>query len=288
MDFGFDDGKVVKVQGLDRFKINTSGQSVRISIIAFRKYHDVILANKRKEGEELTDSDKAELITNIDAKLAERLGKSIDDLTEVDRLDIKAPRFSMSHVHYKDGIGTIRCLSKYQGGQLQEAEVCCKDIGDAEQLVATICLAYPCDKDGNPDMELIKLRKMVSINTLRLSAKKFKKVESVYGNARANDLPVIDLSCQLDGDPKYQKWAITNGLTAIWARDDADPEFRNWVLEEGIRNYKHVKNELGFEMKKDQLIAKLRGGPEGANYSGSNHSAAAPQIASTDYKGLLD
>lgn len=287
-EFGFEDSKQIKTRGMDRFKLNRSGEVGRISIIAFKKFSDVIISHKTKEkGAPLSDDEKAELIAKIDGKLKQQLGK--EELTDVDRLDVKHARFAYAFTHYKDGLGSIRCLSKYSGSELMKPELCCKEIGDAEQQIATICMVYPTEEDGSIDMDLLKMKKRIFFNVLRMSAKKFKRIESTYNDARNAETPMhtIDLKLTLDGDPKYQKFAIENGMTAAWLRQDADPELRQWVLEQGLRSWKYVKDELGFEMTRDRLVEKLRGGSGSSSDSGPSQAEAPnPQIQGS-YDDLL-
>jgi hypothetical protein len=289
IEFGFEESKVVKPQGIDSFKLSRSGEVARISIIIFKLYHEVIWAQKAKEaGRALTEEEKQMYLTKVNSKLAEKLGKKPEELTEFDRLDINSPKFGTAFTHYRDGIGSIRCLSKYEGGNLVKPEICCNDIGEAEQQVATLVLKYPVEKDGKIDLDLLKQRKYTEIMTWRMSAKRFKKIESTYTDARNNKMPVIDLKLTLDGDPKYKKLVPENGYTAAWAREDADPELRRWVLESGLRNVKYLKSELGFEMSKEKLTERLRGASESAAaLSGGEASAASPQIT-TSYDALLE
>ena len=288
MEFGFDDAKVIKNQGVDQFKQTRPGEVSRISVVSFKKFHDVVLASKaREKGSALTDAEKTELITKIDSKLAEQLKKEVSQLTEVDRLDIKHPRFSFAYTHYKDGVGTIRCLSKFENGVCVKPEVCCDKIGDADQTVATVVMTYPMDRDEQVDEDLLKQKKYTGIYVYKMSSKKFKKLESAYLDARNDKRLVVDLKVTLDGDPKYQKQNIAAGPNAIWARDGMDPALRSWVLDQGLRAWKHVQNSLGFEMQKDKLIERLgqAGGSAGALNAGAA-SAEAPKLQSS-YDELL-
>jgi len=256
VDFGFEESKVIKPSGIERFKLGRSGEIARVSIVSFKKYSDTKIAQKtREKGAPLTDDEKTEIIAKIDAKLREQLGK--EELTEADRTDIQAPRFSFSFTHYDDRVGGLRCLSTYQGQNVVKPELCCKEFGDAEQTIATIIMLYPTNRDGSIDLDYLKAKKNIDFQVLRMTSKKFKKIEGVYNDARANEMGVIDLKLTLDGEPKFQKFLIESGQTAAWARKDADPELRNWVIEQGIRCHKYVKNELGFEMTKDKLVEKL-------------------------------
>lgn len=290
VDFGFDDSKIIRTQGMESFKQN-KGERHRISVIAFKRYHDVVLANKIREAERpLTDAEKADLITRIDNKLAESLGKSVGDLTEADRLDIKQPRFSMAYTHFDDRVGTIRCLSKYEGGELVKPDLCCAEFSDASQSVATIILIYPVDEHLQADMDLLQKRKYTYVRVYRMSAKKFKALESTYVGARNEGNEVIDLKITLEGDPKYQNQKIESGGTAAWAREGVDPEIRQWVLDQGLRSYKHVANNLGFELSREKLVERLAGnsGVSGSagQLGGSEASAATPKLG-TSYDDLL-
>lgn len=286
VDFGFDDAKVIKPQGIERFKQDRSGHTDRISLICFKTFAESVIAAKtREKGSPLTDDEKGDLIKKIDAKLADNLKKKVEELTEVDRLDIKNPRFSFAYTHYQDGVGSIRCLGKWQGSTLVTPGLCCRKMGDAGQQVATILLRYPVTSEGQVDPDLLKKRQYTNVEVWRMSAKKFKQVEGVYIDARANNIPVIDMKVTLDGDPKFQKQRIENGLTAFWAREDCDPEIRSWVLDQGLRAYKHVSKELGFAMSAEKLAEKL-GGASGALASG-DAGASTPKLQPS-YNDLLD
>jgi hypothetical protein len=296
MEFGFDDAKVIKNQGVEQFKQGKKGEKTRVSIISFKKFHDVVLASKQREkvGPDgkmipLTDAEKSEYIQKIDAKLAQQLGKSVDQLTDVDRLDIKQPRFKFGFTHFGEGVGTIRCLGKYEGSQLVKPEICCDKFGDAEQTVGAVIMTYPVDDDLNVDDDLLKAKKYTNFYIWKMGSKKFKKLETAYAGARSDGRFVLDLSVQLDGDPKYQGQVITAHATAFWAREGADPAVRAWVLDQGLRAWKHVDGNLGFEMAKDKLLEKLGVGSGSSTHGaiGSGNSSDQPKLIS-DYGTLLD
>jgi hypothetical protein len=287
-EFGFEDSKLIKSQGIEQFKMNRPGEIARVSLVAFKKFTDVICANKaREKGGALTDEEKAAIITKVDAKLAEKAGREI---TEIDRLDIMSARLAFAFTHFDQRVGTVRCLSKYEGPNVIKPEVCCNEFGDADQTIATIVMVYPTLKDGTIDLEDFARRKRVEFQLLRMSQKKFARINSVYNDARAAKMPIIDLKLTLDdGDIKFQKYIIENGLTAVWAREETDPELRNWVLEQGMKSWKYVETSLGFKMTKDKMMEKLRGGASGGSseLSSGEASAEKPQLAA-NYSSLLD
>jgi hypothetical protein len=286
-DFGFDEAKVIKNVGCELFKQGKAGEKSRITVISFRRLHDnVLLIKTREKGSALTDPEKAEYITKIDTKIAERLGKKVSDLTEVDRLDLKQPKFSFAYTHFKDGIGTIRCKGKYenipgQGPTLVKPAICDEHMGDAEQTVGCVILQYPIDSEGQVDLELFKVKKYTHIFIWKMGSKKFKKLESVYVDARKDRRETIDLRIELDGDPKFQKQNINYASDATFALDIIDPALRQWVLEQGLRNYKYVEGHLGYAMPMDKLLEKLGKTPA------SGDTDARPQLQA-GYRALID
>jgi len=290
IEFGFDDAKVIKNQSIEQFKQSKNGERTRVSIVSFKKYHDVVLAAKSRgpEGQVIviSDAEKAEFITKIDSKIAQQLNKPVDQLTDADRLDIKQPRFKYGFTHYGEGVGTIRCLSKYEGTQLTKPEICCEKFGDADQTVATVIMTYPVDDKLVVDGDLLKARKYTNFYIYKMGSKKFKKLESAYADARQDKRFVIDLSVSLEGDPKYQSQVIAAMSSAFWARDDGDQAVRQWILDQGLRAWKHVDNSLGFEMSKAKLLEKLGQGSSQSSI-GSGDSGSDPKMIS-DYSSLLD
>lgn len=291
MDFSFDDGKVVQSQGMEKFKQEKPGQISRVSVIAFKTHVETIYSVKAKEkGSPLTDEEKAEYNQKVDIKLAENLKKSVEELTEVDRLNLRSPRFSLAWTHYGEGIGTIRCLSERdRKGDIVKPALCCKVKGrlqEAEQKIATLVLVYPMN-DGSVDIDLFKQKKYTRHEVWKLNPKKFTAIQSAYKDAQEKQIEIPDLKVTLStsGDPKYQNQTITDGPGAVWARDDIDPELRFWALSKGIKGYKFVQGELGFKMSLEKLTEKLNGSSGALNEGAA--SASNPQLQ-TSYNNLID
>lgn len=282
MEFGLDEAKVIKNNAIDFFKQAKSGEKTRVSIVSFKKFSDVVFAAKAKEKDApLTDQEKAELLVKIDTNLAGQLGKKVEELTEVDRLDIKQPRFAFKYTHYRDGIGGICCHSEYQGGNVVKPELCCRKLGDAEQTVGCIIMTYPVGEGMQVDEDLLAQKKYVNFYMWRMSAKKFKRITDAYAEARGEDKFTPDFIVTLDGDPKYQKQNINAGSSAVWARGAINSPTRLWVLDQGLRLWKHVPNGLGFDMKMDKLAEKL-----GQPAIGGGDTSESPRLVS-GYDNLI-
>lgn len=298
IEFGFDDGKVIKASGVEEFKLARAGEKARITLIAFKKYSDGIIAKKAKErwenmsdGEKegkslslslLTDQEKLDLVTQIDKKLAERLGKPVEKLFETDRLDITKPKFWMGFTHYKDGVGTIRCLGKYVGSTLEKPGKCCDKFGEAEQHAVTPILQYPVGEHLQPVIQMMKDKVYTYIWLYKMSSKQYKRLESTFVEAAADGKPTMDLKVTLDGEPKYKKHLYESAV-CTWAKEDFDAELRNWILDQGLRAAKHCPNRLGMEITEQKLLEKLGESPAAL---ASGAAEAAPKVQSS-YAGLL-
>ena len=289
IDFGLDDAKIVKASGAELFKQSKSGEKHRVSVISFKRYHDGILAKKAAEKKApLTDQEKADLTAKIDENLAKQLQKDANSLTEVDRLDWKAPRFSVGFTHYNADVGIIRCLSKYEGSVVTHKELCCDRFNEADQTVACVVMTYPCDENLQVEADILKARKMTNFYIWRMGSKKFKKLEATYIDAKNSKIDIIDLKVTLDGDAKFQKQQIESCQgAAFWAREDTSPEVRNWILDQGLRIYRHVSSNIGFEITKDKLIEKLGAASQSNAALSSGESAAATPKAVPSYEDLL-
>jgi hypothetical protein len=286
MEFGFDEAKVIQTSSIEKFKQDRTGKVDKVSIIAFRKFSDQVLRKKTIEkNSPLTDEEKADVLRKVDAKLSERLKKDVSELTEIDRLDLSLPRFAMARTHYGDDVGTIRCLSTWDGNTITRRALCCDRLDEADQTVGTIVVRYPIDKEGTVDIDLLKQRKYTAIEIWKMGAKKFKRVESVYNEARANQMNIIDLRVELDGEQKYQKQIISTSMHATWARQDIPEEIRQWLLNEGLKAFKHIEKELGFQMKPETLSQKLLGSSSSSGSSAANAPAPALQAS---YNSFLE
>lgn len=285
IEFGFDDGGVVRSNSIDFFKQTRNKEESRVSIISFSKQSESFFKRKAREGVAYTDQEKLEVITKMDERIAEHLKKDVKDVTEVDRLDLNNPKFWSSNVHFKEGLGTFRCLSDYHDGKVTRADICCKNVNDPTQTIMVAVLVYPVDrKNGGIDLDLLRERKCTEVQFWKLSAIKYGHIKSLYNDAQADNRMTIDLKVVMDGDPKYQKQVITTGQNAVWARPDMGPDLKEWVLDQGLRSAKHIERSLGRKLKKEELAEKLglsNGSPALAA------SADAPVLNAKQYDDLL-
>jgi hypothetical protein len=289
IDFGFDDANIIKISNADVFKQSKNGEIARVSLIWFKTHHESYLKKETiKKGGPLTNEETAALFEKIDKKLAEKLNKSIEQLTEVDRLNIGEPKFKMNRVHYKEGLGTIKCLSRYEGSTIVKAEECCNRLGDADQRIGTVIMTYPIGDEEQIDFDLLNAKKYTKFWIYVLAPKKAMTIKSCYDEAKREGGDVIDLKVKLDGDPKFQKQIITGTRSAGWAKDTTNPEIKNWILEQGLRLQKYIVQNLGYDMKVETMLEKLGAG-QSSSYTQNRQDSGgeAPKQMVQSYTDLL-
>lgn len=289
LEFGFEDSNVVKSNDLEMFKQSANAKKHIISIIAFKKHSDKVLAKKHAEaraaGKSLSEAEIADVLAKVDAKLAERLGKPVESLTEVDRLDPTSPRFGVANTHYAEGVGSFRCLSTFSGQNVTKREICCEKYGDPQQQVATIIMTYP--GQGQVDKELLKQQKYVEFYAWRMTGKKFQQINQTYTDARNDEKQVINMRVTLDGDEKYQKQKIEVQGHATWNLEGFE-DTRQWVLDTGYRMFQQIDKTLilGQKWTKDKLLSKMSGSGAAAQITGGDDEKPKPQLT-TSYDELI-
>lgn len=289
LEFGLDEPEVVKFNDLEMFKQSANQKKHLVSIISFKKHSDKVLQKKEREAHEegrpFTDADRAEIIAKVDEKIAEKLGKKVSDLTEVDRLDINSPRFGTTNTHYVDGVGSFRCLSSRTN-----REICCNKYGDPSQSIATIILSYPTDRQGQLDKELLRQQKYCNFYVWRMTPKKFQQVNQAYSDARSDGKSTINLRVTLDGDEKYQKQKIEVQSSATWATEGFEDTYQ-WVLDTGYRMFQQMDKSiiLGMKLTREKLLEKISGsgGGSAAQITGGDEEKPK-QMLSSSYDSLID
>lgn len=292
VEFGFDDEVSIQNNTLEPFKQERTGQKDRVSIIVFKRHNDKVIEQKvkeaAKEGKTLTEQEKAQIFASIDAKIAEKFKKPISEVQEIDRLDTRDPKWAYGWNHYREDVGVIKCMSTYEGPNVIKKRLCCQEIGEASQALATIIMRYPLLDNGDPDTDLLKMRKQVRFQAWKVSPKKFAQISERYLDERKdNNKYVLDLKLQLEGEPKFQK-QIMGSSTATWAREDVPLEVKQWILEAGITAMTKIKSVIGFEIKEEALVEKLRAGGKSVALGDKPREEDKPRGSlQTDYGSML-
>lgn len=217
------------------------GRTYRAAFVYFHPVDVVAVQAARsaakKSGASLSPADLEKVSKEALAKKASSLSKSVDELTEVEKLDISQVKFKKFKAHYKEGLGYV--LSRL-GRDGAEADTHWKTLGDPKSYFSSVLLFYPCDKDGNlpkKDGELDKGRILNDWHVLpwRFGPKVFEDIWAANKGLRENDLTIADqdliLTCT---NSDFQNFKITTSGKATWRKSG---ELARRVLERASEFY---------------------------------------------------
>jgi hypothetical protein len=227
-DYDFDSDSDIGLGGDDKGRIRTNqvdwykgekGRTDRVALVYFNPIvvNQVKKLAKAKPG--LTEDQKREAASKILANLAQKVGKSVDQLEPADTLDLTEARFRVAEAAFKQGLGFVQ-FPKRDGLTQEELKVWSK-VGDPRTYVTTLLLVYPTDSDGEVDMDRLA-KGGWKLKPWRFSPEKYDKIFKINkGLAEAgSSVTMYDLflSCK---ETQYQQIDITQAGPAIWMRHDA-------------------------------------------------------------------
>lgn len=258
------------------------GRTYRVALVYFHTV-DVAAVSAavhaaKKKGGEAPDKDAIERIAKeaIVAK-AKSLDKSVDKLTDVEKLDINQVKFKKFRAHYKEGVGYVLSRLGLDGA---DADSVWKAMGDVKNYFSTVVLFYACDKDGNlaknqaGEIDKAALLNNWSLLPWRFGPKTYDSIWTVNKGLRSNDLTIADqdliLKCE---NAEYQNFKITAGGKATWRKS---PELQKRILEKAIGYYDKL---VPFrEMSTADLRIKL----------GMGGGQAGEEVSQDEFNDILD
>jgi hypothetical protein len=221
-------------------------------------------ANKNASPEEVKSTAAKAL-----AAVAEKLGKSPDQLEPYEKLDLSTVQFKSFRAHYQQGLGFA--LSRL-GKDGAEADSVWKKLPEAKQYFTTLLLLYPMTPEGKHNIEGIKAGQW-RILPWRFSPATYEEIWNLNDGLRGNGMSIANQDIKLEcKDTTYQTMKVSFVGKAMWQQSAG---FKKHVLQKGMESYEKL---VPFrEMSTDQLRAKL-------GLTGS----AVQDVSGEDFSGLLD
>lgn len=258
-------------------KFTAKNQTVRCSFVYFHT-HDAnsvrqAIKKAKKKGETLTREQVIATAKEALQKRAEELGKKVDELTDIDKLDTSTAHFKMMKVHYKEGVGYA--LSRL-GKDGPEADKIWKRMDDPKTYFSTLLLIYPTDNEGNLNKEA--LARQIKENKLnlvpwRFAPRIYEAIWKLNDGLRENNLALASQDIKLEcKEPQYQKIDVSFAGAAIWQKNEA---LKTAVLQSAVNKYDKL---IPFrEMTTDQIRSKLGLG-----------GSATEDISADNFQDMLD
>jgi len=228
---GAEDKKHARSNQLDWFK-GEKGRTYRVSLVYFNPLEAAVVRAVKKKNPAATKEEIVAAVQAQFAKKAEALGKSVDQLTESDKLDLTNVRFKKIEAHYKEGVGYV--VSRL-GKDGSEADQVWKSLGDVKTYFTTCLIVYPTTREGEPIKE--QLATNWTVVPWRFSNKVFRRLHEVAESLRSNDLNICmqDLSLKCT-NTEYQNFDIDGAGKAIWRNE----KIQSRVLEKAFPIYEKL------------------------------------------------
>jgi len=271
-DIGLGDEDKGKVGNKAEWYKGEKGRTDRVSLVYFNDVKTSALRRALRAKPDLAKDKEGQKRVVIDTlqKLAEKLGKTIDQLDPVDMLDVTEARFKTASASFKEGLGYVEWPKKLSA----EEEKVWKKLGEKREYVFTVLLQYPTDREGDLDRE--RLAKGWRVLPWRFAPDKFEVIRKINkGLAESGStIASIDLNFACT-DTNYQKITITQAGPCIYLKND---KLRRMVLEKAVGLYEKLSLR---QLTTDELREKL------GLTSASTGGGGAGDVGGEDFANLL-
>jgi hypothetical protein len=224
-------------------------QTDRVALVYFSTLDVTTLKRALKERPDLTVQQKREIVLNLRAALAKKLGKEESKLDAVDLLDLNEVKFRKVKATYKQGLGFV----SWPVGKLPpEDENVWLKLGDPREYLTTILLVYPTNKDGELDKERF-IKGGWKVLPWRFNPDLWHSILRINNGLKDSNASVskwdLHLTCK---DPKYQSITIAPAGGSAYQVND---KFRRVILEKAVGLYSKLNpfREMSTEKLREEL-----------------------------------
>lgn len=244
---GLDDEDAKLIRTRQEWYKGEKGRTERVALVHFNNLRTVVTREVLRKNPEATLEDRRGAIARAKAVLAQKLGKSPNDLTAAEQLDTRDARFKFCNAAYHKDIGFVEVPHELS---LKEQAVW-RRLGDPRTHIYTLLLVYRGDRDGEVEPEFAARGWRVApwrfstgyLDVLRRIDKGLKESGSCVANYD------LLLTCT---DTQYQKLTITLAGAALYRKD---PAFQRAVLEAAAAEGTRLKPFR--QLTTDELREKL-------------------------------
>ena len=260
-------------------RFGTKGQQIRAAFVYLYTVDANAVRSARKEayraGKTVSRQEEVAIAKAALTKRAEELGKPLEKLTPVDRLDLSIAHFKALKAHYHESVGYA--ISRL-GKDGAEGDQVWKRMGDVKSYFTTLLLIYPVNSEGAVDRETFGAQvKQGKLKLLpwRFSSKTYEEIFGVNEGLRDNGLSLVSQDVKITCDnPKYQGVKVVAAGPATWQKNET---VKAAVLTAALNKYDHLNPFR--EMTTEQVREKLGGGAS---------SGSADDASSDNFSDLLE
>jgi len=231
------------------------GRTDLVSIVYFHTYEFNAVKKARvaarAAGKDLTTEQMKEVAAKTRSALATKLGKSVDELSDVDLLDTSEVAFKVHDVVFskEHKIGALSRIGK----DGIEADALWKKLGEPKTQVSTLLLKYPTNSEGEIDRD--RLAKGWKLIPWKFGTDKYDMIKKVNKTLSKNGLSISGQDLKIDcSDTTFQKITLEGEGQAIWTKNEA---FKQKVLAKAVEIINSGRLVPAKDMSTDELREKL-------------------------------
>ena len=222
-NIGFSDEDAAQVQQKSLWYKGEKGRTDRVAIVNFSDVSKSALRQLLRGNPKATVEEQRSVITRTKRALAEKLGKSVRDLTFGEQLDLREVRFLQAKAAYHKELGFV----EIPADATSTDELVWRRVGEPRFYVYTILLVYRTDRDGDVDKEYSS--KGWRLAPWRFAPEKLETLRRIDKGLREDGSSIAHVDLTLNcTDTQYQKITITTAGSAYYRQD---PGFQRQVLE---------------------------------------------------------
>jgi hypothetical protein len=262
-----EDRNSVRTNKLDWYK----AEKGRIDRVALVYFNTVAVTAMRVAARNKTPKEELPAVAKkaLEAQ-AKSLGKSVDELTDIDKLNMSDVRFRKFLVHYIDQESFKGYYLSRMGMDGPEADRVWQNMPEAKQYLTTLFLVYPTTRDG----EILKDSEgAIKIVPWRFSPERYQQIVRRNNALVANNLTIASQDLIIEcKDTQFQNISID---VAGPARYRNNPKFQSFVMTKALPLYDKL---CPFrEISTADLRVKL----------GMGAPSASASVDANDYMGML-
>lgn len=233
-----EDAKKVSTSKTDWYK-GEKDKTDALAIVNFSSRDVSFLRSALSKKPDLTEDEKRQVIAAGRKKVAEALGKDVDQLDPIDLLDLSECRFKAVSGSFKEGIGYV-AWPKNMTAEEQKLYVESK-VGPRKDYVTTIVVVYPVDDEGEIDMERLtktkegRLVESFKVMPWRMSTDKYHDLVRINKKLTKGQRSLADTDLVVQcTDKVFQKLKIDDDAShpSAWR---SHPMVKRAVLERALK-----------------------------------------------------
>jgi len=229
-----------------------TGRVDRVALVYFRDICTNVLRRATNRDPDLSEAKRRQTVEKARSAVAERLGKTVGQLDQVDLLEDTEARFKVLTACFSTDLGEVAWPAKLS----DDERVIWRKVGKQHDYVMTVLVVYPTDRQGAIDEE--RLSSGCRVLRWRFEPQTFELFRKIDRGLRKDGETVVgsDVYVTCAGS-RSRKVKVTLAGPAMYRRDAT---LKRAVLEEAVATYEKLRpfRTMTTEEVREQLASRSR------------------------------